>query len=471
MNWLVKRILKIFLVLGIIVTLFVVTPLILLSKQTTPPLDHYVSQSESDFYDSLDADLTNLILDNNDDTLELTIDEAFINRIIQKKLSEDNRFYLNDEHTDDIAYGYMSFIGNHIGFKGVWTTLSDDQLIVTVGADYLNSSGSVLYQTGLDISFNIVLSENNQYYLEVNQINIGKISLSNRAAFKLANTLISALTEKSINEIIANNLTFGAFDQEALSFTVGETELATYLYDIDPTFSALLKVIYEEELLILDVSDEGFDVSLGIGAFRRLSTDVNEPVFISWGEEADKVLFMFNLAQNAAINFGMNPINPKIDLSEADVNSILDYTLQEDVQFDIPITFVVDDETIEYTFSSTNLFIRMDDDVLSIHLMMTLSKTGVVQTFDMQFNLTSNVSMNDQGDMVLTILDSNLGSVTLDTDILDILFSVFSDTLFVDDTIVIPKEQLNAMLEGSNLIINDMVVSDGDLSIYYGLDI
>jgi len=101
---------------------------------------------------------------------------------------------------------------------------------------------------------------------------------------------------------------------------------------------------------------------------------------------------------------------------------------------------------------------------------MTLSKTGMPGTFDMQFNLSSHVSMNSSGDMVLTIIDSNLGEVNLDNDVLTMLFSVFDDTLMVGNTIVIPKETLNEMFEGSSIIFDDSYVVDGELRMHFGLD-
>jgi len=470
MRWILKKILKVFIILTIILTILVVIPLILLSKETTPPIDQYVLQSENDFYNSLDQELTSLISDDNKDIVFLTINEAFINRVIQEKLTEENNKYLNGDFLGQLEYNYMNFFGKNIGFKGVWTTITDDKVIVTAGADYVNSSGGVMYQTGLEIIFDIVLSEDNQYYLKVNDIDLGKINLSNSTAFKLSNFIINILTQKSINELISENLDFGYFDWEELSFTVGEVELTDYLYDIDPTFSALLKVIYQENLLILDVSENGFDVSLDIGVFRRLSNDLDEPNYDRWDSDADKAIFMVNLASNALINYGMNPINPKIDLTESDINSIIDFTLADDVKFEFPITFTLDGQEIEYIFNSTNLFVRMDDDVLSIHLMMTLAKTGLNETFDMQFNLSTSVSMNDDGDLVLTIIESNIGDIELDNEILEALFGVFDDTLFVDGSIVIPQKTLNEMFEGSNIVITNISVSDNELNLYYGLD-
>jgi len=465
-----KKLLKIIIILAIILTILVGLPLILLHKKTAAPIDQYTVESETAFYSALDQELETLITDDEEDYITLTIDEAFINRALQKGLSKDNPKYLNPLFEDEPEYKYMAVFGTNLGLKGVWTTLSDDQIVITAGVDNFGSSGRVNYQSGLEIIFDIVLSENDQYYLKVAKIEVGKIKLPLKSAFKLADFIIKTVTQKSLNEMIAEELSFGAFDLEEMSFTVGEAELTDYLYELDPTFAALLKVIYQENLLILDISDEGFDISLNIGVFRRLVGDLDEPAFTRWESEFDKAQFMANLAAQAAMNFQINQIDPKVDLTEADVNSILDYTLAEKVKFEFPITFMLEGEEVEYLFNSTNLFVRMDGNILSIHLKMTLSKTDLSGTFDMQFNLSSTVSMNAEGDMILTIIEANLGEIDLDNEILTILFGIFDDTLMVDNTIVIPKETLNKMFEGSNIVIEDSYVLDGELRLYFGLD-
>jgi len=465
-----RKLLKLVIILTVIFTILVVVPLALLYKKTTAPIEQYTAESETDFYTALDQELSDLITDSNEDYVLLTIDEAFINRAIQKALSKDNPKYLDPEFEGESEYKYMTVIGNNLGLKGIWTILTDDQITIIAGVDNFNSNGKVLYQTGIEIILDIVLSENNQYYLKLAKIEVGNIKLPLKSAYKLADFIVKTVTKESLNEMIAENLSFGSFNQEEMSFTVGEAELTDYLYDIDPTFAALLKVIYQESLLILDISDEGFDISLNIGVFRRLLTDLDEPAFTRWESDTDKAMFMANLAAQAAMNFMLDPLDPKLDLTEADVNSILDYTLGEKVKFEFPITFMLEGEEIEYLFNSTNLFVRMNGNVLSIHLKMTLSKTGMSGTFDMQFNLTSTVSMNANGDMVLTIIESNLGEVDLDIDILTLLFGVFDDSLMVDNTIVIPKETLNKMFEGSGIVIEDSYVLNGKLRLHFGLD-
>ena len=469
MSKLVKSLLKTFIILLVIVFILVGLPLILLSKKTVAPIDQYNTSSETALYSMLDDELSSLITNINDDTVFLTVDEAFINRAIQKELSKDNPKYLDSQYEDEMAYSYM-MVFNNFGIKGIWTEITDDQIKITAGADYVTSSGNVLYQTGMEIVFDIVLSENQEYYLKVSDIEIGKINIGIKSAYKLANFIVNRLTDKSLNDLIAESLGFGQFDEEDLSFTVGETELTEYLFEVDPTFAALLKVVYEHELLILDISDEGFDISLEVGVFRRLSTDLDEPAFDKWENDADKAAFMANLAMQAIMNAAMNPTDPRIDLTEADVNAILDYYLQDKVKFELPIKFMLDGTEIEYIFSSTNLFITMVGDELSIHLLMTLAKTDMSGTFDMQFNLSSTVSMNSNGDMVLNIIEANLGDIELTTDMLSTLFGIFDDTLMVDNTLVVKKETLNSMFEGSGIVFDDSYVLNGELRLHFGLD-
>ncbi|MCU0105324.1 hypothetical protein N7603_06595 [Acholeplasma vituli] len=469
MKFLFKLLLKIIIVLLVLGLLFVVLPLALLYKKTTAPVDQYVEASETSFYTELDGELSALITDSNEDSVVFTITEAYINRVIQKALSKENSKYLVSTYEGEIEHDYMMVFGGLAGLKGVWTTLSDDQLKVTAGADFV-LGGTVLYQTGFEIVFNIVLAENNEYFLKVAKIQMGSLKLPLKQAYQLTNFIVKTLTSQSLNDMVDEHLDFGDFNLEDYSFTVGETELTDYLYDIDPTFAALLKIIYKEELLVLDVSDQGFDISLNLGAFRRLPTDLNAPSFTKWESEADKAAFMAGLATQATTSVILNPTDPRMDLTEADVNAILDYTLGDKVQFDFPIKFKLNGNDVEYKFSSTNLFVRMQADVLSIHLKMTLTKTGMAGAFDMQFNLTGNISMNSNGDMVLTIINANIGSVVLDQETLTGLISVFDANLMVGNTLVIPKEKINEMFQGSGLVINNSVVVNGKLRLHFGLD-
>lgn len=469
MKFLFKLFIRIIIVLLVLGLIFVVLPLALLYKKTSAPIDQYVESSETGFYTELDNELSGLITDSNQESVTLRVTEAFLNRVIQKALSSDNPKYLDDTYSGEIEHDYMMVFGGVAGLKGVWTTLSDDQVKITAGAD-LVVGGTAFYQTGFEIVFDIVLAENDEYFLKVVKIQMGSLKLPLKQAYQLTNYIVNAVTSKSLNDLVDEYLDFGDFDASEFSFTVGETELTDYLYEIDPTFAALLKIIYKEELLVLDVSDTGFDVAINLGVFRRLNTDLDAPAFTKWESEADKAAFMSGLATQAAASVILNPGDPRMDLTEADVNAILDYTLGDKVQFDFPIKFKLNGNDVEYKFSSTNLFVRMTNDVLSIHLKMSLTKVGMGGSFDMQFNLRGNISMNANGDMVLTILDSNIGEVVLDQATLSSLISVFDANLMVGNTIVIPKEKINEMFQGSGLVINNSYVINGELRLHFGLE-
>lgn len=469
MKGLFKVLFKVLIILLIIGFVFIGIPLILFQMKTTAPTDQYVEASETAFYTALDQELSALITDSEAEEVFLRIDEAFINRMVQKELSKDNPKYLDSAFEGEMAYDYLMVFGNNVGLKGVWTELADDQITITAGADFV-VNGSVLYQTGFQMVFDIVLSENDSYYLKVAKIQVGRMNLPLKQAMNLTNFIITRVSEKSLNDLIAEHLGFGVFDPEELSFTVSETELTDYLLAIDPSFAALLKVVYKESLLDLDLADEGFDITIRIGAFRRLLTDLDVPAYNQWDSEGDKAVFMANLATQALINAATNPFDPYIDLTENDVNAILDYTLADSVQFEFPIEFTLGEEEIVYNFTSTNLFVRMQDDLMSIHLKMSLTKVGMAGSFDMQFNLTGAVSMNLAGDMVLTIIDANIGEVELDNETLATMFAIFDETLMVNDTIVIPKEKLNEMFEGSGIVINDCEIIGEELRLHFGLD-
>ena len=463
-----KRLIRGLIIFSSIVFLLIGLPLILFHMRTTAPLDDYNATTENSFYQGLDDNLTSLIVDTNQDTLSLRVTDSFINRVVQKQLSSGNPKFQTAGHEGEPAYNYMMLFQNFVGVKGVWTTLTNDQLTITAGADVL-LSGKPIYQTGFKMVFNVVLSENNQYFLQIDKIQIGSMRLPKKQAYDFASWIVEKFTNKSLNDMIDEQLSFGTFNETDLSLVVGETGLTEYFYAIDPTLAALLKIVYKESLLVLDVSDAGFDIVLNVGEFRRLVSDLDQPAFTPWTSDADKVAFMTNFAEQAAINAVLNPSDPYIDLTESDVNAILDYTLGDGVKFSLPINFTLDDQPIEYTFASTNLFLRMTDDVLSAHLGMSLTKTGMAGSFDMQFNLTSNVSMNATGDMVLTVIDSNLGTIAIDNETLASLIATFDTTLMVGNTLVVPEAKVNEMFQGSGIVIEDTYVLNGKLRVHYGL--
>lgn len=462
------KLLKTVIILGVIFGVLIGLPLALFHFKSEAPIEDYTDASESGFFTTLNTELETLITDENEQTVALTVSDAFINRMIQKQLSSGNPKYQVSEFEGQPEYDYMMVVGNIIGLKGAWTTLTDDSLTITVGADVL-LGGKRFYQTGLEMAFDIVLSENDEYFLEVSRIQIGAMKLPKKAAFDFASSIVKTMTSKSLNDMIAEQLSFAEFNEEEISFTVNEAGLTDYLYGIEPSFAALLKIVYQESLLILDISNLGFDIQLTIGSFRRLPSDLDEPTFTKWESEADKAAFMVNFSADAAANALLHPTDPYIDLSEADVNSILDYTLSDKIKFEFPIEFMLNGVQVEYTFESTNLYVHLDNTVLSTHFRMTLSKVGMAGAFEMQFNLSTNVSMNDAGDMILTIIESNIGTVNLDQERLAMIFGVLDPTLMVGNTLVIPAEKVNEMFEGSGIVINNSYVTGSQLRLHYGL--
>jgi len=78
--------------------------------------------------------------------------------------------------------------------------------------------------------------------------------------------------------------------------------------------------------------------------------------------------------------------------------------------------------------------------------------------------------MNGDGDMILTIIEANLGEIDLDNEMLSTLIGVLDSNLMVDNTLVIPSEKVNEMFEGSGMEINDSYVIGGQLRLHYGLE-
>ncbi|MDY0347035.1 MAG: hypothetical protein RBQ70_05160 [Acholeplasma sp.] len=460
---------KLVLFLVVIIVLFVVIPLILLSKKTQAPLADYQTSSETAFYQDLNADLEALMTDTESDYIDLTMSEQFLNRAIQKELSKDNPKFQNDLYSDELDYRYMMLFSDQVGLKGVWTSLEDDLIKITVGVDVL-VGGNVVYQSALFVNLKIVLNDNDTYLFQILKIQTGKVSLPLKTGADITSFFIERLQGKSLNELVTDSLPFGQLDTDELFFSVGEQELTDYLYTIDPTFAALLKVIYQENLLVMDFSDAGFDLSMNLGIFRRLVTDLDEIPFTRLEDDQDKADLMAGIASKAALNVITNPSDPTINLTEEELNQILDYQLKDAVAFEFPLEFMLNGVEQKYLFKSTNLYVRMIGDQLSVHLKMTLEKENFIGSFIMQFNLVTTVAIDANGDMVLTILSSNIGEVDLDNTILKMMVDTFDETLMQGSTLVIPKEKLNEMFQGSGLVFDEGYVEAGELVLHFGLE-
>lgn len=469
MRFLRKLLFKVLLVLLVLTSIFVVLPLVLFHKSVSSPKDDYVSTHEQVFYQSLDNSIQGLITDTNQDTIDIVVFESFLNRAIQKELSKDNHKFLNETYKDDLEYRYMKVFSDRIGLKGVWTELNDDSLKVTVGVDAIVTN-KITYQTAVVMDLGVKLNESNQYQLSIDKIKVGKLGLPLGFGVKVTNFILDKLQGKTLDSFIKDSLPFGDFDSSTRTYRVGEDELTDYLYEIDPTFSALLKVIYKEELLTMDFSDNGFEIHLNMGKFRRLITDYDPVTFNKLESEGDKAALMSDIATAAAVDAVLNPLDPKITLDEQQLNQILDYQLKEKVSFEYPIKYKLNGVTKEYLFKSSVLFIKMIGDELSVHLLMTLSEKDQTEAFEMQFNLTTTVDMNANGDMVLTILSSNIGEITLDTVTLKSMIDIFDSNLMSGNSLVIPKEKLNEMFQGASLSFDDAYVESGKLNLHFGLE-
>ena len=169
------------------------------------------------------------MLDTNSDLIDLTVTEAFLNTVIQKELSKDNPKYLDETYKDTPDYRYMMMFSDQVGLKGVWTTLKDDLIKITVGADIL-LNGKTMYQTAISIDLKVVLNDGDTYLLQVKKIQVGKVALPIKQGVAITNFFVQKFQGKSLNELVVESLPFGAFDSTNLSFTVGEDELTDYLY-------------------------------------------------------------------------------------------------------------------------------------------------------------------------------------------------------------------------------------------------
>lgn len=466
MKFLFKLLMKLVITLLILIVVFVGIPLFLLETKTTPPLADY--QSNSNAFSDLNDELLGIMTDDNKDSISLSIKQEFINKAIQQILSKDNPKFQNPDYEGEPDYRYMMTFYNQVGFKGAWSKMTGNLIEIYVAADYY-MGGNVYYQTAIKVDLIVTLELGNVYTLKIDKIKLGKLDLPLNVATGIVNFITETFQNKSLETLFSEAVPFGSFDQDTLTFTVDEAALSSYLYTIDPTFQALIKVIYNESLISFDFANEGFNININVGKFRKLTTDLTPVVYSPLTSEQEKTALMTTLATKAALNAITNPLDPYLDLTEVELNQILDFQLQDAVKFSFPIEFELNGSLQKFKFESTNLFIRMVNNQLSIHLLMRLEKENVVDVFEMQFNLFSTVSINSEGDMVLDIISSHMGEISLDQTILKAMFDTFDDTLIVGNQIIVKKETLNEMFLGLGLSFDQAYVLNGKLYMHYGV--
>ena len=464
----------VFKIIGLIVGIFIALVIflaIMFYKDFKMPVEQY-TQSEEYFQKRLDDELQLIMTDDTKENIEVTLTEVFINQFMMRELSKDNPKYQDEAFKDEPAYEYMylsATSGMRAGIKGVSTDILEDRIDLVVSVHALAGS-TRLYKTGVYLSLDVILDEDDEYVFKVRKINIGKLGLPVKTGLNIANYITSKINGKSINEMANEALPFGVFDSKTASFTATEQTVLDYATSQDVGYGALLEIIYTRNLINIAVEDENISIGFALGQLRKLPTDATSPTFNPITDTAGQVSFMNGLAAQFLAEI-LNPsANPYVDLNEIEANQIVDYSLKDSLQFEQEFKLKINEtEEVIYHFNSSKLFLTMEDNILSLHLPFEITRDGITEKFDILFNIDSTVSVEAE-DLVLTITGMRIGTAVLTETEIQMIEDTYGSGMIQEGKVRITKEQLSEAFAGQNIEFNDAEVVNGMLRLYYNFN-
>ncbi|MDD2575074.1 MAG: hypothetical protein PHD47_01245, partial [Acholeplasmataceae bacterium] len=242
----------VFKIIGLIVGIFIALIIflaVMFYKDFKMPVEQY-TQSEEYFQKQLDDEIQLMMINDTKENIEVTLTEVFINQFMMRELSKDNPKFQDDAFKDEPEYEYMylsATSGMRAGIKGVSTDILEDRIDLVVSVHALADS-TRLYKTGVYLSLDVILDENDEYVFKVRKINIGKLGLPVKTGLNIANYITSKINGKSINDMANEALPFGVFDSKTVSFTATEQTVLDYATSQDAGYGALLEIIYTRNL-------------------------------------------------------------------------------------------------------------------------------------------------------------------------------------------------------------------------------
>lgn len=444
------------------------TFIFMLYKDYKMPVKDYET-TENSFYKQADEALSKIIQDDTEEHVDISITEAFLNKTIMEALTKDNPIYMKEGHENDLKHYYMYIVGGG-GFygavKGGYVEVKEKNIVLVLSVHMLVGN-TRLYKTGVRVSLDVITDENDVYYFRIKGIRIGKLGLPLKTGMKIAEWINAKVTDKPIKDLIQENLPIGAFNDKDLSLTITRREAVDFGKEFATGFGTLIEIIYDKKLFDLGLSQDKLDFSLSLGKIRKLATDPYKPVFTPITDTVSQVAFVAGLNTRIVEGIVLHPTNPYLDLTEVESNQVLDYALKDSVPFSKEIPFKISEtETVMYKIESTNPYLTMVDDILKLHLRFIISRENIVETFEIQLNVNSTISMEEEN-VVIQIDDATAGELALTIDEVKTIVDVYDPTLFQNGKLVITKEQMNEMFLGANMTIENVEVVNGKLRIYY----
>jgi hypothetical protein len=460
---------KVLLIIGIILTSLIILisiPLIMFSKNYKVPEEQYKVE-ETYFMKHFDNEFVELVNSDTKNYINVNLTEVYINQFIKRELFKDNPKYMVSAYEGELEYKYMYISEGSfkVGIRGLYTDVKDNQVDIILSVDLL-AGKTRLYRTGILIRVNIETLDDT-YVFKVNRIYLGRTKMPLKRELGLATYITKKINGKTLDEVINDSLPFGYYNKNEVSLEVTEASVLEYAKEKHVGFGTLIKLIYNHDLLSIDVVNDGVSLSLNMGAVRKKTTAPSKPNFEPLTSPEEQAEFMVGLNGRLLAGFLNSPINPYVDLNEVEANQVLDYSLKDKVKFsqDFPIKLSAIEE-VNYYIESSNVFLTMENSNITLYLEFLVKRDNEPNLFIIQIKMNSTLEMVNEN-IIITMISASVGNITLTNEEVMEIINVYNEGMFEDGKLTISKQQLSEMFSGAEMIIDDVKIVNGKLRIYY----
>lgn len=255
----------------------------------------YLYTDEYDFENMMFTEINTAIEEVEDGTTEnlvLSIHSDMINRFIYEMVLEENENYAPGDNcvTDEECYIFAEPVqaeGYEFSFRvvGMWVSFYDGDTASDPGRFtyniYLevNLNDGATYKTVVELHF-LFEDDADYYYLEFDKVQMGRLPVP-KSFFITIMDMIESQGNIDLDEQVGG-LPLGSLDLDNLSYTIEKDEILAKMEE-DASGEAdsgaqmmqqLLSIVFDEELVTFDLTDDEFVLTAGVSKFRSDDTDI-----------------------------------------------------------------------------------------------------------------------------------------------------------------------------------------------------
>lgn len=438
----IKWILKI--VLGFVILLAI--PVILLYKPVKKPVSDGQSLTMEEY---IGTEIDNLIDESNSDKIfGLKLNEDLLNVKIEEELKK--------QFSPSSNVNYIYEDGN-IMFQGVWLKFSENHFDIIAGV-HLNAR-IMKYKTSANISFELLSSDNGELTLTLKKFKVGHLSL--KWAIKHAPSLVKRFLGTDIDEFIENSLNgIGEYDNKKMQLKVNLYTLTDQLEENKELAVTILDVLYQNELIKLDIS------KLGDGYQLKLALDLNkvhDNSVVFKLSDVDKIKTEEEFAsflRNRALSSLLSN-ESSLKLNKLAVNKLIDFIINQGLNLN---TDYLLEETVyaNYNLKVLKPFVEFRGSKLILNVPIqigdNLNAFKTIVKLETEFKVSGN-------DLEINLKNLNFGNLGFDSDDLSAITNLLGEGLVVDNKIIV-KDFLDNF-KGVNINVTDIVTSNDSLNIVF----